>query len=842
MNRIILIDGNSLINKAYYAMPTLMNKKGVPTGAVYGFLSMLNKMIEEIEPTHIVTAFDLKASTFRHKKYSEYKAGRRPMPEDLAVQIPLLKEVLTSFGVKICQLEGYEADDILGTLSKRFNDKTYVISGDKDTLQLVSESTEVWFAKKGITDVNKVTLDKMKTANFMPWQVIEYKALAGDSSDNIKGVAGVGEKTARELLEKYQSIDGVYEHIDEIKGKLKEKLELDKDSAYFSRELATIFTEVPIDCTLDDAKFNYPFKAQQVEILQELEFTSLISRFKVEGEIAVKEEVVCEEEIVKDSKKLQEVLSKCEESVAIRIDKEISFALGKEKYYTLEVSEDLFSEGLTFDETINLLKPILENKKIEKVVYEAKETKRLLSAYNVELVNFYDVLLAGYVINSKNNKTIVDLFSDFGYTTVNVATYYVIMQKQKEEMQKQNLSSLYYDVELPLVNVLYSMEKEGVTVDINILNKLGESFSAELDMLTKEIYALVGEPFNINSPKQLGDVLFIKLGLKSGKKTKTGYSTGEEVLNKLVGTHPIIELILRYRKIAKLNSTYIEGMRGLVKGGKIHTTYQQTVTTTGRLSSTNPNLQNIPTRDSEGSKIREMFTASNGGYLVSADYSQIELRLLAHYAGDEKLIEAYNEEADIHARTASEIFGVNIKDVTKQMRRDAKAVNFGIIYGISGFGLASNLEIPRYKAQEYIDRYFETYPKVKEYMDKNVKFAKENGYVLTMLNRRRYIPEISSSNYQLRSFGERAAMNMPLQGSAADLIKLAMIGVYNRLNKEGLKAKLILQIHDELIIDCPKEEKETVKRILKEEMEGVAKLRVPLIADVGEGENWQQCK
>lgn len=842
MNRIILIDGNSLINKAYYAMPTLMNKKGVPTGAVYGFLSMLNKMIEEIEPTHIVTAFDLKAPTFRHKKYSEYKAGRRPMPEDLAVQIPLLKEVLTSLGVKICQLEGYEADDILGTLSKRFNDKTYVISGDKDTLQLVSESTEVWFAKKGITDVNKVTLDKMKTANFMPWQVIEYKALAGDSSDNIKGVAGVGEKTARELLEKYQSIDGVYEHIDEIKGKLKEKLELDKDSAYFSRELATIFTEVPIDCTLDDAKFNYPFKAQQVEILQELEFTSLISRFKVEGEIAVKEEVVCEEEIVKDSKKLQEVLSKCEESVAIRIDKEISFALGKEKYYTLEVSEDLFSEGLTFDETINLLKPILENKKIEKVVYEAKETKRLLSAYNVELVNFYDVLLAGYVINSKNYKTIVDLFSDFGYTTVNVATYYVIMQKQKEEMQKQNLSSLYYDVELPLVNVLYSMEKEGVTVDINILNKLGESFSAELDMLTKEIYALVGEPFNINSPKQLGDVLFIKLGLKSGKKTKTGYSTGEEVLNKLVGTHPIIELILRYRKIAKLNSTYIEGMRGLVKGGKIHTTYQQTVTTTGRLSSTNPNLQNIPTRDSEGSKIREMFTASNGGYLVSADYSQIELRLLAHYAGDEKLIEAYNEEADIHARTASEIFGVNIKDVTKQMRRDAKAVNFGIIYGISGFGLASNLEIPRYKAQEYIDRYFETYPKVKEYMDKNVKFAKENGYVLTMLNRRRYIPEISSSNYQLRSFGERAAMNMPLQGSAADLIKLAMIGVYNRLNKEGLKAKLILQIHDELIIDCPKEEKETVKRILKEEMEGVAKLRVPLIADVGEGENWQQCK
>ena len=842
MNRIILIDGNSLINKAYYAMPTLMNKKGVPTGAVYGFLSMLNKMIEEIEPTHIVTAFDLKAPTFRHKKYSEYKAGRRPMPEDLAVQIPLLKEVLTSLGVKICQLEGYEADDILGTLSKRFNDKTYVISGDKDTLQLVSDSTEVWFAKKGITDVNKVTLDKMKTANFMPWQVIEYKALAGDSSDNIKGVAGVGEKTARELLEKYQSIDGVYEHIDEIKGKLKEKLELDKDSAYFSRELATIFTEVPIDCTLDDATFNYPFRAQQVEILQELEFTSLISRFKVEGEIAVKEEVVCEEEIVKDSKKLQEVLSKCEESIAIMIDKEISFALGKEKYYTLEVSEDLFSEGLTFDETINLLKPILENEKIEKVVYEAKETKRLLSAYNVELVNFYDVLLAGYVINSKNYKTIVDLFSDFGYTTVNVATYYVIMQKQKEEMQKQNLSSLYYDVELPLVNVLYSMEKEGVTVDINILNKLGESFSTELDMLTKEIYALVGEPFNINSPKQLGDVLFIKLGLKSGKKTKTGYSTGEEVLNKLLGTHPIIELILRYRKIAKLNSTYIEGMRGLVKGGKIHTTYQQTVTTTGRLSSTNPNLQNIPTRDSEGSKIREMFTASNGGYLVSADYSQIELRLLAHYAGDEKLIEAYNEEADIHARTASEIFGVNIKDVTKQMRRDAKAVNFGIIYGISGFGLASNLEIPRYKAQEYIDKYFETYPKVKEYMDKNVKFAKENGYVLTMLNRRRYIPEISSSNYQLRSFGERAAMNMPLQGSAADLIKLAMIGVYNRLNKEGLKAKLILQIHDELIIDCPKEEKETVKRILKEEMEGVAKLRVPLIADVGEGENWQQCK
>ncbi len=842
MNRIILIDGNSLINKAFYAMPSLMNKKGVPTGAVYGFLSMLNKMIEEIEPTHIVAAFDLKAPTFRHVKYAEYKAGRRPMPEDLVVQIPLLKEVLSALGIKICELKGYEADDILGTLSKRFNDKTYVISGDKDTLQLVTDTTEVWFAKKGITDVNKVTLEKMKAANFLPWQVIEYKALAGDSSDNIKGVAGVGEKTARELLEKYQSIDGVYEHIDEIKGKLKEKLEADKESAYFSRELATIFTDVPVECTLEDAEFKYPFTASQMEKLKELEFTSLIGRFKFDGEIAAAEEVEINEEIIKDSQKLQEVLSKCGNNIAIYIDKEISFAFDSATCYKLEVTEDLFSEGLTFDEGITYLKPILEDEKVEKLVFEAKENMHRLSSYGVKLTNFYDILLAGYVINSKNYKSIEELMGDFGYSTYSAPIFFNVYKKQKEELEKQNLADLYYNVELPLVTVLYDMEKAGVCVDVNILNELGKAFTEELEGLTKEIYNLVGEPFNINSPKQLGEVLFVKLGLKSGKKTKTGYSTGEEVLTKLVGEHPIIELILRYRKIAKLNSTYIEGMRGLIEGGKIHTTYQQTVTTTGRLSSTNPNLQNIPTRDSEGSKIREMFVATKGGYLISADYSQIELRLLAHYAGDEKLIEAYNEEADIHSRTASEIFGVDIKNVTKQMRRDAKAVNFGIIYGISGFGLASNLEIPRYKAQEYIDRYFKTYPKVKEYMDKNVKFAKENGYVLTMLNRRRYIPEISSSNYQLRSFGERAAMNMPLQGSAADLIKLAMISVSNRLKKEGLAAKLILQIHDELIIDCPTDEKERVKTLLKEEMEGVAKLRVPLIADVSEGENWQQCK
>lgn len=843
MNKILLIDSNSLINKAYHAMPPLMNKKGEPTGAVYGFLSMLIKLIDEINPTHIVAAFDLKAPTFRHKIYADYKAGRRPMPEDLVVQVPMLKKVLGVLGIKICELAGYEADDILGTLSVRFADQTYVVSGDKDTLQLVSDNNEVWFAKKGISDVNKVTLDKMKQANFMPYQVIEYKALAGDGSDNIKGVKGVGEKSAKDLLDKYKDLDGIYNHIDEIKGKLQEKLITDKESAYFSRQLATIDTNCPIECTLDDAKFIYPFNQTQLAMLNELEFTTLIPRFKFEeNQTDIKQDREIAVYEVGEVEQFDGILAKIKDIIAIDFST-LCFSLDNSACYKLKVSEDLFQEGLTYDYAINALKNIAKNPKIKKIVYDAKNILHELKEYRFELENYFDILLAGYIIKSKNFKSMTDLFGDFNYILKdNSAMMFDIYNEELSLLQEQNLIDLYENVELPLQKVLFSMEQNGVCIDSDKLNELGESFSSELSDLTMEIYNLVGFEFNINSPKQLGEVLFVKLGLKNAKKTKTGYSTGEEVLNKLVGEHPIIELILRYRKISKLNSTYIEGMRGLISGGKIHTTYQQTVTTTGRLSSTNPNLQNIPTRDSEGSKIRAMFVASKGNVLISADYSQIELRLLAHFAGDDRLINSYFEETDIHKKTASEIFGVKPDEVTGEMRRNAKAVNFGIIYGISGFGLANNLEIPRYKAQEYIDRYFATYPKVKEYMNKNVDFARENGYVLTLFNRRRYIPEIKSSNYQLRSFGERASMNMPLQGTAADLIKVAMINVYNRLQKEGIGAKLILQIHDELILDCPISEKEKAKQILKEEMEGVAELKVPLIADVGEGENWQKCK
>ncbi len=841
MNKIVLIDGNSLINRAYYAMPKLINKAGKPTGAVYGFLSMLIKLVDEIEPTHIAVAFDLKAPTFRHKMYDEYKAGRHPMPEDLVEQMPLLKEVLASLNIKICELAGYEADDILGTLSVRFPDQTYIISGDKDILQLVSKSTEVWLAKKGITDMDKVTLAGMQLEGFLPHQVIEYKGLAGDNSDNIKGVRGIGEKTARNLLNEYKDIDGIYENIDKIKGKVHDNLVADKESAYFSKKLATIYTEVPIDCTLEDTKFIYPFNEKQLQKLNELEFSSLISRMKFENVEMVEEKQV-ELKTIENIQELQKVLSKTTDCIAINFDNSITFSLNNEVSYSVSIIEDLFNEGLTYDELISCLKPILEDKSVKKILFGAKDLMHKLSGYNVNINNYFDLLLAGYIIKSKNFTSVEELFSDFNIINPNSAKMFDLYKIELDNLNNENLVSLYEDVEMPLQKILFDMESQGVSIDTTILNRLGEEFVKELASLTDQIFELAGENFNINSPKQLGVILFEKLGLKTVKKTKTGYSTSEEVLLKLEGKHPIIELILRYRKIAKLNSTYIEGMRGLVEGGKIHTTYEQTVTKTGRLSSTNPNLQNIPARDSEGSKIREMFVASEGNTLLSADYSQIELRLLAHCSGDENLIKAYNSEADIHAKTASEIFAVDSKDVTPEMRRSAKAVNFGIIYGISGFGLATNLSIPVYVAQNYIDRYFVTYPKVKEYMESNVKFAKENGYVLTLFNRRRYIAEIMSSNYQVRSFGERAAMNMPLQGSAADLIKMATINVYNRLIRENLKAKLILQIHDELIIDTPLNEVDEVKKILKEEMEGVAKLDVPLIVDIGEGRTWLECK
>ena len=841
MNKIVLIDGNSLINRAYYAMPKLINKQGKPTGAVYGFLSMLIKLIDEIEPTHIAVAFDLKAPTFRHKMYDEYKAGRHPMPEDLVEQMPLLKEVLKCLNIKICELAGYEADDILGTLSCRFSDKTFIISGDKDILQLVSSSTEVWLAKKGITDMDKVTLSGMQLEGFLPHQVIEYKGLAGDSSDNIKGVKGIGEKTARNLLNEYKSIDGIYENIDKIKGKVHDNLVNDKESAYFSKKLATIYTEVPIDCTIDETKFIYPFNEKQLEMLNELEFTSLISRMKFENIPDKKDKEI----VVKSIQSIQElnkVLSKTADCISMDFSDNITISIDSNICYSISIIEDLFNEGLTYDEFISSLKPIFEDNTIKKILVGVKNLMHKLKDYNVKLNNYFDLLLAGYIIKSKNFTSIEELFNDFNILSPNSAKMFDLYDIELECLQCENLVGLYDDIEMPLQKILYDMECQGVTIDTSILNRLGKEFVNELTTLTEQIFELAGESFNINSPKQLGVILFEKLGLKAVKKTKTGYSTSEEVLLKLVGKHPIIELILRYRKIAKLNSTYIEGMRGLVEGGKIHTTYEQTVTKTGRLSSTNPNLQNIPARDSEGSKIREMFVASDGCILLSADYSQIELRLLAHCSQDENLIKAYNSEADIHSKTASEIFAVNTKDVTPEMRRSAKAVNFGIIYGISGFGLATNLSIPVYVAQNYIDRYFVTYPKVKEYMQSNVNFAKENGYVLTLFNRRRYIAEIMSSNYQVRSFGERAAMNMPLQGSAADLIKMATINVYNRLNKENLKAKLILQIHDELIVDTPLEEVDKVRKILKEEMEGVAKLDVPLIVDIGEGRTWLECK
>ncbi|MBE5734453.1 MAG: DNA polymerase I [Clostridiales bacterium] len=854
MEKLVLIDGNSLINRAFYAMPLLTTKIGTPTNAVYGFMNMFFKMLGEIKPKYVAVAFDLKAPTFRHKMYDGYKATRKPMPEELRPQIPLLKEVLTLMGVTVLEKEGSEADDIIGTVAKHTSIQTVIFTGDKDSFQLVDNETEVHFTKRGITDVEIYNAKNFtEKTGLAPAQIIELKALMGDSSDNIPGIAGIGEKTAVSLLQSYGSVEGVYQNLEQLKGKLKEKIEQGKDSAYLSKTLATIDCDCGVET--DVSKMTVPtlFSTEVKKKFIQLEFKSLYKKdewFESDNESEqVKTETAfshAESVIISST---QDLTTLFEKPLALIIsEKSINLSDGKTEY-VLPIKETLFDDGFNLSDALNTLIPAFTGKE-KLIVYSKKDLKHyVLNCINVELsAPCDDVSIMKYLADfSGRDESFDDVITQYDLDK-NTPAFSLFFARNllSAKLEEEQMTDLYENVELPLSDVLFSMEQSGFRVDINALNLAGEQYRNTLNGLENEIRTLVDEPnLNVNSPKQLGDVIFEKLRLGKGKKTKHGYSTTAEVLESLEGAHPVIPLILNYRRIQKLNSTYVEGFKPLIEKstGLIHTSFNQTVTATGRLSSKEPNLQNIPVRDDESKEIRKFFVPkSQDRILIGADYSQIELRLLACFSGCESLITAFRENQDVHAQTASKVFGVPLSSVSPTMRSSAKAVNFGIIYGMSEYGLAKTLKIENYKAREYIDSYFKQYPEVKAYMDKNVAFAKEHGYATTLLGRRRYIRELLSTNYNLRQFGERVAMNMPLQGSSADIIKLAMLGVQKRLKKENLKSELILQVHDELIIDAFIDEKEQVEKILTEEMEGAVNLAVPLTVGLGSGKTWFDAK
>lgn len=836
-NKILLLDSNSLMHRAYHALPNLKSTKGLYTGAIYGFLSILLKIIKEQNPTHIAAAFDLHGPTFRHEMYKEYKATRKPMDEELRQQVEPLKELITAMGIKIVSMQGYEGDDILGTLSKRFDDDCVIVTGDRDSFQLVSPTTKVFWTKKGVSDIEVYDVDRLLQDGFTVQQFIDYKALRGDTSDNVPGIPGVGEKTAKQLLEQFGSLENILANADKIPGKLGQNVANNKELALLSKELVTINCNVPVECTLDDIAFTPVYSSAVKQKLAEFEITSLANRMTFDDtkEDAIPVEKHVEKNVVSLTSEDEIVDAVKGDRIAIVIGKNLSFAVDEKTEYTVSCVEDLFSEGIGFDQALETLKHLAKDREL--VCYDYKNMSK---EYGFSQEKFFDVMIAAHLARgSAPIKNIEQVLGADGYE-IGAVELLAESENLRTQLAQQGLNELFFDVEQPLCVVLRNMEERGVRVSTDVLKALEAKYGAIIQRLTDEIFAITGEPFNIASPKQLGEVLFDKLGLPHGKKTKTGYSVSEDVLSNLADKHPIVNLVLEYRHYAKLQSTYVVGLQPLVNRGRIHTEFNQCITQTGRLSSTNPNLQNIPARSDEAKDIKSAFIASDGCVLVSADYSQIELRLLAHMSGDEQLIEAFNHDDDIHAITASQILGIPVSEVTPAQRRDAKAVNFGIIYGISGFGLAENLSIPQYKAREFIQNYFVMHPKVREFMDGCIADARERGYSLTMTGRRRNLSDINASNYMVRSAAERMAMNTPLQGSAADIIKIAMINVENRL--KGMKSKMILQIHDELIIDAAKDEEEEVEKILSYEMENAVRLSVPLVAEAKVAENWGELK
>ena len=829
-DKFLIVDGNSLAYRAYYAMPFLTSPEGTNTGAVFGFFNMLLKAIEDNTPNYIAVAFDFSKHTFRTEIFKDYKGTRQETPPELREQFPIIKELLKKLKIAVFEMENIEADDIIGTLAKSSKTtKNLILSGDRDLLQLINTNTEVLLTKHGTTSTKSMTLESLKEEmHITPSQVVDLKALMGDNSDNIPGVKGVGPKTAQDLIEAYGTLENVYKHIDELKGSLKEKLIKDKEMAFLSYTLAKIKTDVELDFKLENLKLHYPFDVSIKEDFKRFGFGMFLKR-NIYAEVKEVEEKSQSKNIEIDSLEILENLE-LSNTFAFNFNGNIEFSTNSDTIYSLKKNFDLFSKSIETNDVILKLKNVLEDDSILKLTSDLKQELHLLKPLGIEVKNVFDLKLGAYLIGGSKN------------ITTSTSTYFELYEDIKTKLKNLDLEKLYYNIELPLLYVLYDMESAGFKINSKELLELSDKYTKELSELENGIQELAGEQFNVKSPKQLASILFDKLGLKAKFFHKKN-STNIDVLNELISEHPIVPLIIRYRKIQKLHSTYIEPYIELVKnsGDIIHTVFNQTLTATGRLSSSEPNLQNIPVRDDEGKLLRKLFISRfDGGNIISADYNQIELRLLAHYSGDEKLVNAYKENKDIHTLTASQVFGVPESEVTPTQRRSAKAVNFGIIYGISDFGLSQNANLSRKEAKLYIEKYFATYPSVKEYMDSNVKFARENGYIKTIMGRIRRIPEINSNVYQTRQFGERVAMNMPLQGSASDIIKMAMIKVEEAL--KNLKSKLILQIHDELIVDTYPGEESTVKQILKDCMENVVTLKVPLPVDINMGKTWFDCK
>ena len=898
MSRLVLVDGNSIMNRAFYGIMSskmLTTSDGTYTNAVYGFLAILFKIEEDLNPDYIAVAFDLKGPTERHKMYEGYKANRHGMPDELAVQMPIIKDILKSMNIKIIEKEGYEGDDILGTLSKKAEEAgidVTILSGDRDTFQLTSDKVTVRIPRTKMGKTENEDYDRKRVIEeygIEPEQLIEVKGLMGDSSDNIPGIPGVGEKTALNLIRNYQTIENLYNEVEnnpnllDIKGKLKEKILDNKELAFLSRKLGEINRQAPIEETVEDLKIKEWNKSEVYNLFKYLKFNRFIDRFNMqeENDVQSSSESLFENDIIQDENKIKNIINNINE------EKKIIYYIEKEEDTNSIINKKIKSISIynpkenkcyyinLNNNKIQLFKEIFENKDIEKIGYRQKIDYILLKENNINATNFiYDIEIAAYIINpteskynieklaidylkldinekDQNEEKQINLFDtakeDEDNSKINCIKVYAIYNiylKTLDKLKETNQVELFNNIEMPLVEVLADMQYNGIYADKNELIEFGTTLKLEIEKLTREIYELAGEEFNINSTKQLGTILFEKLKLPVVKKTKSGYSTDVEVLEKLKNEHDIINKILDYRQLVKLNSTYVEGLIPYIneKDNKIHSYFHQTVTSTGRISSTEPNLQNIPTRFDLGKQIRKVFKPTDGYLFVDADYSQIELRVLAHISEDENMIQAFNNNEDIHRQTASKVFNVPMEEVTSKQRSDAKAVNFGIVYGISDFGLAEQLGISRKQAKAYIEQYLNKYEKIKEFMENIKEYAKEKGYVETLFNRRRYIPEMNSTNYMVRQFGARVAMNTPIQGTAADIMKIAMINLYKALNGKKLESKILLQIHDELLLQVKIEEKEIVEELLRTSMENAMKLKVPLKVELSEADNWYKAK
>lgn len=840
--KIVLIDGHSIINRAFYGVPDLTNAEGLHTNGIYGFLNIMFRILDEEKPDYLAVAFDLKAPTFRHQMYEAYKGTRKGMPDELREQVPVLKEFLQAMGIPLLMKEGYEADDLLGTIARKSEERgmdAVIVSGDRDLLQIATDRILIRIpkTKRGTTEIEDYhTQDVIEAYQVTPSQIIELKALMGDSSDNIPGVPGIGEKTATNLIVAYGNIENAYAHVEEIRpNRAKEALREHYDMAVMSKKLATICVEAPVEFDWEQARLTDLYTPEAYNWCKKLNFKKLLSRFEHTGEMEKKEPEVLR---ITDFQQAEDIFRRAE------VQSQIAFELchmEEETGLSLALSEQegyyIVAEGfLTEDYLMSRLEQVVEKVPLC-AVSDVKKILKYIDPKNRK--SLFDIEIAAYLVNPLMNSY---AHEDLGRPCAALTTWKKVPMLLKK-LQDTGMKRLFDEIEMPLVFTLYDMEQAGVRVNGEELKAYGEALVGRIGELEQQIHQAAGEKFNINSPKQLGVILFEKLGMKGGKKTKTGYSTSAEVLDKLAPEHPIVRDILEYRQLSKLKSTYADGLAACIApDGRIHSKFNQTITATGRISSTEPNLQNIPVRMELGRLIRKVFIPAEGCVFVDADYSQIELRVLAHMSGDETLIEAYRQAEDIHRITASQVFHVPFDEVTSLQRRNAKAVNFGIVYGISAFGLSQDLNISQKEAKKYIEQYYATYPGIKGFLEGLVAGAKEQGYVTTMYGRRRPIPELRSSNYMQRSFGERVAMNSPIQGTAADIIKIAMVRVHDRLQQEGLRSRLILQVHDELLIEAYMEEVDRVEQILREEMQQAASLSVPLEIDMHRGENWYEAK